>query len=84
MNPDIVNRLAIMQLLLTGMAIIAYHVQIITRLSSGCVVWYWWIAVKIMDEGRQTVPGLSSWILKWMVMYSLIQGVLFAGFLPPA
>ncbi|KAF8254144.1 mannosyltransferase [Wilcoxina mikolae CBS 423.85] len=87
MNPDIVNRLAISQLLLAVMAIIAYHVQIITRLSSGCVVWYWWIAVKIMDEGRQTVPGStggSSWILRWMVMYSLIQGVLFAGFLPPA
>ncbi|KAF8540710.1 GPI mannosyltransferase 2 [Trichophaea hybrida] len=87
MNPDIVNRLAVAQFLLAVMAIIAYHVQIITRLSSGYVVWYWWIAVKIMDEGRQTVPGStggSSWILRWMVMYSLIQGVLFAGFLPPA
>ena len=72
------NRLAITQILLAGMAIVGYHVQIITRLSSGCIVWYWWTAAKILHDGG------GSWILKWMIMYGLIQAVLFAGFLPPA
>lgn len=90
-NTSMVFRLAISQLALAGMAIVAYHVQIITRLSSGCAVWYWWVAVKIMDEGDTMVRGSRSpeyrtlgWILRWMVMYGLIQAVLFAGFLPPA
>jgi phosphatidylinositol glycan class V len=76
----ITKELAAAQLLLAVMAIIGYHVQIITRLSSGCVVWYWWAATKIAEEA----PGKSEWIVRWMVMYALIQGVLFTAFLPPA
>ncbi|KAI5821332.1 GPI mannosyltransferase 2 [Pyronema omphalodes] len=79
-NGVIIKELAAAQLLLAVMAIIGYHVQIITRLSSGCVVWYWWAATKIADEA----PGKSEWIVRWMVMYALIQGVLFTAFLPPA
>lgn len=75
----ILNRLATTQILLAGMAIVGYHVQIITRLSSGCIVWYWWTAAKILHD-----DGGGPWILKWMIMYGLIQAVLFAGFLPPA
>jgi phosphatidylinositol glycan class V len=89
-----VSRLAIAQLLLAGMAFVGYHVQIITRLCSGCAVWYWWIAAITMDEaaskagtssnsGGRHMHG-SAWVLRWMVMYGLIQGVLYAGFLPPA
>lgn len=87
----LLSQLATTQILLAGMAIVGYHVQIITRLSSGCIVWYWWTAAKILDEGASSNGdggdgggGGGSWILKWMVMYGLIQGVLFAGFLPPA
>lgn len=71
-------RLAITQIVFAAMAIVGYHVQVITRLCSGCVVWYWWAAVMIADDRK------GEWILRWMVMYGLIQGVLFAGFLPPA
>ncbi|KAI5859070.1 GPI mannosyltransferase 2 [Tricharina praecox] len=90
-NTDIVFRLAISQLILAGMAIFSYHVQVITRLSSGSAVWYWWVAVKFIGEGdtmmrssRSTEYRTLGWILRWMVMYGLIQGVLFAAFLPPA
>ncbi|KAA8910240.1 GPI mannosyltransferase 2 [Sphaerosporella brunnea] len=91
-NTEMVSRLAIAQLLLTGMALVGYHVQIITRMSSGCAVWYWWVAAITMDEAVSKygassrsggMPG-SAWVLRWMVMYGLIQGVLYAGFLPPA
>jgi len=92
----IVYRLAIIQLILAVMAAVSYHVQIITRLSSGCAIWYWWVAARLVDEG--CAPGkvgsqathmahgkaINSWTLKWMIMYGLVQGVLFAGFLPPA
>jgi len=26
----------------------------------------------------------AKWIVRWMVCYALVQGVLFAAFLPPA
>ena len=87
---DLMPRLAITQLFLSGMAFVGYHVQIITRLSSGCIVWYWWVADMIMDAGSERTPkeqqrrNESGWIVRWMVMYGLIQGVLFAAFLPPA
>lgn len=71
-------RLAITQIALAGMAVFAYHVQVITRLSSSCVVCYWWAAVTIAGDPK------GRWIVKGMVVYGLVQGVLFAGFLPPA
>ncbi|KAG0639341.1 hypothetical protein HOY80DRAFT_1074595 [Tuber brumale] len=75
----VVRKLAIPQILLAVMALLTYHVQIITRLSSGCVVWYWWVACMICANDAR-----AKWIVRWMVCYALIQGVLFAGFLPPA
>ncbi|CUS15731.1 unnamed protein product [Tuber aestivum] len=75
----VVRKLAIPQILLAVMALLTYHVQIITRLSSGCVVWYWWVACMICAGDAR-----AKWIVHWMVCYTLVQGVLFAGFLPPA
>ncbi|PUU79323.1 hypothetical protein B9Z19DRAFT_1192659 [Tuber borchii] len=75
----VVGKLAIPQILLAVMALLTYHVQIITRLSSGCVVWYWWVACMICAGDAR-----AKWIVRWMVCYALIQGVLFAAFLPPA
>lgn len=42
---------------------------------------YWWIASRITGtrDGKT-----SEWLVRWMVMYAMIQGALFASFLPPA
>jgi len=88
----IVTRLAYPQLLLAVMALLSYHVQIITRLSSGCVVWYWWIAEELvigrgglgMKDRGWSILSNDKAIVRYMVMYGLIQCVLYAGFLPPA
>jgi Gpi18-like mannosyltransferase len=64
------------------------HVQIITRLASGYPVWYWWLATMIMDEGEPSPQSekriFTKSICIWMVMYALVQGGLYASFLPPA
>jgi GPI mannosyltransferase 2 len=76
---------AIPQLLLAVAAITNYHTQIILRLSSGNFVWYWWIATLLsapLAAGGK--KNWSPWVVRWMVIYSCIQTVLFAGFLPPA
>jgi len=82
------RRIALPQLLLAILALTNYHVQIITRLSSAYPVSYWWLACSMISSGSQeqhsgncTKPCLVS---RWMVMYALVQGVLFASFLPPA
>ena len=81
------RRLAVPQLLLAVLALTNYHVQIITRISSGYPLWYWWLASKI---DRQRPLRLIKWdipvkaIPRWMVLYALVQGGLFAAFLPPA
>lgn len=110
----LVRRLALPQLLLAVLALLSYHVQIITRLSSGCAVWYWWLAHAILQdaqskqqgkeakegkegegrEGRQQEEGVQQgkqkgwlgWtrVVRWMLLYGLVQSVLFAAFLPPA
>jgi GPI mannosyltransferase 2 len=73
--------LALAQLVLAVLALTSYHVQIINRISSGYPVWYWWVAQRLCDEGN---PRLGKGIVTFMVMYGMIQGVLFASFLPPA
>lgn len=84
----LVHKLALSQLLLAVMAIVSYHVQIVTRLSSGYMVWYWWVAYQ-MSTGGKGKEGIkqedwAQWIVRYMVLYGVVQGVLFAGFLPPA
>ncbi|KAI9884673.1 MAG: hypothetical protein M1823_003556 [Watsoniomyces obsoletus] len=82
------QRAVLPQLLLTVLAVSNYHVQIINRISSGYAVWYWWLASAILDDSQITVMGrtwnVAQLAVRWMIIYALIQTVLFASFLPPA
>ena len=89
MQAEILRGLAIPQMVLALLAFTTYHVQIITRLSSGYPIWYWWLAHMILQDDRDfVVMGKrmkpSTLIVRWIVMYAVIQGGLFASFLPPA
>jgi GPI mannosyltransferase 2 len=74
--------LAAPQFVLAVLAITNYHVQIITRLSSGYPYWYVWLALVNIREPYH--PQLVKTVLKWMVLYAAIQAGLYASFLPPA
>ena len=82
------RRLLLPQLLLAVLALTNYHVQIINRISSGYPVWYWWLAWLALNNHKLRFFGrpLSSarLVIRLMVVYALIQGGLFASFLPPA
>lgn len=88
----ILRSLAYPQLVLAVLAITNYHVQIITRLASASPVWYLWLAHSLVDAGqsdgkakaRGRWSGWEKGVVMYMVMYGLIQAVLFASFLPPA
>lgn len=84
----IARRFATPQIALAALALTSYHVQIITRLSSGYPVWYWWVASLVLEDRKTSLMG-RKWstafvISRWMVMYAMVQGGLFASFLPPA
>ncbi|KAI7274704.1 hypothetical protein KC352_g7983 [Hortaea werneckii] len=114
----VLSRLAVPQLVLVGLAVTSFHVQILNRISSGYVVWYFMLAVWIqMDSDALETVGEGSaedeanarirekkkkrfvgsmmgsafaqrlrpeWLFRAMVMYALVQGGLYACFLPPA
>jgi len=85
---DVVRNLLIPQLALAFLALTSYHVQIITRLSSGYPVWYWWLACLTLDDQNIRLFG-RTWrsariVSGWMIGYAMIQAGLFASFLPPA
>ncbi|RDW60492.1 DUF409 domain protein [Aspergillus mulundensis] len=85
----LLTQLAIVQLILATMALTSYHVQIINRISSGYPLWYWYIAWQALgtsDRSSFRIKYSSQFmvIVQAMVMYGLIQGVLFGSFLPPA
>ena len=73
--------LALPQLVLAVMALTSYHVQIITRLCSGYPLWYMWLAERLHDRPSDK---MGPAIVRWMVLYGLIQACLYASFLPPA
>lgn len=75
----VVASLALPQLVLAVLALTSYHVQIITRISSGYPLWYIWLATKVRDD-----PKRASVILRWMIIYAMVQAGLYALFLPPA
>ncbi|KFX87178.1 hypothetical protein V490_08472 [Pseudogymnoascus sp. VKM F-3557] len=88
----LLRSLAYPQIVLAVLAITNYHVQIITRLASASPVWYLWLAYSFLNarqaDGKAKARGRwNGWeenVVMYMVMYGLIQGVLFASFLPPA
>ncbi|KAI6581340.1 hypothetical protein MCOR04_005514 [Pyricularia oryzae] len=79
---DLVKALAAAQIILAVTALTSYHVQIITRLSSGYAVWYWWLAQRL--AGDKKAGGFGKGVVTFMIMYAGIQAVLFSSFLPPA
>lgn len=80
--------LALPQLVLALAAATSFHVQIINRVASGYPIWYLTVAAWLVDEraGHQgnARTGFGQWAVRAMIMYSMIQGMLFANFLPPA
>lgn len=75
----LVSRLAVPQMVLAGLAITNYHVQIITRLLSGYPWVYIWLAEQVCTGWR-----LAAASVRFFMLYGLIQAALFASFLPPA
>lgn len=83
-------RLAIPQAFLAVAALTSYHVQIINRIASGYPLWYWYLASLAIAEVEQkhglrgAKRGAFAATIQTIVLYGLIQGVLFGSFLPPA
>ncbi len=82
------TRFALSQLLVAVLAFTNFHVQIITRISSGYPALYLWAGAMLASEHRFRILGgtfnISRWIIRWSIMYAIVQGGLFASFLPPA
>lgn len=89
-SPDHLLRLLVApQAILLTFTLLNAHVQIITRMSSGYPVWYWWLATIFVRKSSKRTERVRAWdratiVTRWMVIYAVIQGGLFASFLPPA
>jgi phosphatidylinositol glycan class V len=90
LDKDSLIRLAMPQVVLALAAFTSYHVQIINRLSSGYPLWYIWLASEIAVPAKQPRDNLISrggkaqLIVRSIAIYAIVQGGLFASFLPPA
>lgn len=80
--------LALPQLVLAITAATSFHVQIVNRISSGYPIWYLTVATWLLDRGSSRASGsrgsYAQYALRSMVMYAMVQGMLYANFLPPA
>ncbi|RAH80719.1 GPI mannosyltransferase 2 [Aspergillus japonicus CBS 114.51] len=87
----LLRSLAVPQVVIAVLTFFNHHVQIITRMASGYPVWYVWVAYLLLQRGLSG-KVLGGWIrrgrgglvVNYMVVYALVQGVLYAAFLPPA
>ncbi|KAK4624164.1 GPI mannosyltransferase 2 [Fulvia fulva] len=91
-------RFALPQVSLAALAASSFHVQIINRISSGYPVWYIVLGMGVLRLNRSArprppwYPGRlstflarhSQWLVRSMVIYALVQGGLYASFMPPA
>lgn len=88
----VLRQLAVPQIILAVMAVTSFHVQIINRISSGCVLWYVVLAILMDGQSGTSRSGLlgvleggrTELAVKVMVAYAIVQGGLYAAFLPPA
>ncbi|KAG9243687.1 GPI mannosyltransferase 2 [Calycina marina] len=79
-STQVLRNLALSQLLLSTLTLVTAHVQIITRISSAYPVWVWYLA---SSRGAASSTLTKNSVI-FMVVYGLVQGGLFASFLPPA
>jgi phosphatidylinositol glycan class V len=85
-------QLALPQFILAVMALTSFHVQIINRISSGCALWYLVLAIAVhgwSTDGSEGAWGLLKGqrvevVVRLMAVYAIVQGGLYAAFLPPA
>lgn len=83
-NSPLLRSMAISQLMLTMLTLTSAHVQIITRISSGYPVWLWYLAWHTASfRGGKSLVVVDH-LVSFMVIYAIVQGGLFASFLPPA
>lgn len=80
----LLNATATAQILLAVLAFTSYHVQIISRISSGYPFWYLWLAGKLLNRQKAIAGFSGNAIVMFTVIYASIQGALFTSFLPPA
>ena len=76
---QVLRNLAATQFLLALYTLTTAHAQIITRISSASPVWVWFLAVACAKD-----ESIARNFISFMVIYALVQGGLFASFLPPA
>jgi phosphatidylinositol glycan class V len=81
-------QLALPQFVLAVAAATTFHVQIINRLCSAYPIWYlvvaFWTTKRRSVNGKVESNGVIQYAVRGLIMYSMVQGMLFASFLPPA
>ncbi|CUM67804.1 uncharacterized protein PRCAT00005510001 [Priceomyces carsonii] len=65
------------------LGLLFWHVQILTRVSSFLPLCNWFIA-SLLISNNQKERSTGMWIIKYSVVWNLVQTALFAEFLPPA
>ncbi|KAF2089459.1 glycosyltransferase family 76 protein [Saccharata proteae CBS 121410] len=85
----VLKRLALPQLALAVLTLLNFHVQIINRISSGYPLWYLAIAAGLTGDAslaRLAVasPKASARVARVAITFAMVQGALYASFLPPA
>nr|POE74714.1 gpi mannosyltransferase 2 [Quercus suber] len=94
----VLPRFALPQLILVILAATNFHVQILNRISSGYPLWYFILAMEVCSAGettRQKPRILGTFVrlpfrlkpevlVRTMIGYAMVQGGLYAAFLPPA
>ncbi len=76
---QVLRNLAATQLILAMYVLTTAHAQIVIRISSASPVWVWFLAVAYAKD-----QSIAKHFVSFMVIYAMVQGVLFASFLPPA
>lgn len=72
-------RMGLPQFVLALLALTNFHVQIVNRISSGYPVWYIVLAIAMNADCRRV-----EWVVRGAIMYAIVQGGLYAAFMPPA
>ncbi|KJX99364.1 gpi mannosyltransferase 2 like protein [Zymoseptoria brevis] len=89
---SLMRRFAAPQLFLVVLAITTFHVQIVNRIASGYPVVYLMVAIAMEGGGGQGEERMGwlgrervvEWVVRAGVVYAVVQGGLYASFMPPA
>lgn len=84
LNMEVIRPIAIVQAVMLVSCVTSWHVQIITRVGGSSLLLTYWYTAELLGSTKLQEVKEGKLIVRYSVVWILVQAVLYSAFMPPA